>query len=427
MRFNTLPEWLAWQEKLHPDAIDLGLDRVAEVWNRLKSNRYCPRVITVGGTNGKGSTLALLEAIYSIGGYKVGAYTSPHLIRYNERIRINQQEVSADALCLAFDQIDQARQAISLTYFEFGTLAALLLFQQANLEVILLEVGLGGRLDAVNVIDADCAVITSIDFDHCDYLGNTRELIGFEKAGIFRANQPAVSTETDLPETVTMHAAQLQTSLYQLGEDILIRQQADSWDCLFPNLDSGAQTYALPYPAMRGYEQLNNATAAISACTLMRQKLPVSTSAIRQALQTVNLPGRFAITQKKCRWVLDVAHNAAASSILAANVKRLHCRGTTYAIFAAMADKDVASLLMNLDSLIQHWFIVNLDNERAMSQQVLAQTIRALKLHSAFTECDSVDQAVRQIVDLSKEDDLVVVYGSFVTVGQTYLALESIK
>lgn len=427
MRFNTLDEWLAWQAKLHFTEIDLGLERVAAVWQALKSESFNSKIISVAGTNGKGSTVAFLESIYACEGYRVGTYTTPHLFRYTERIRINQQEVEEDLLCSAFEKIDQARNEISLSYFEFGTLAALLIFQEADLDVVILEVGLGGRLDAVNIVDADCAVITSIDLDHCEYLGTNREQIGLEKAGILRNKQYSICTDLDVPKSVLEYADSLGTHLYLLGKDISIRQHQSSWDCLMPALNADFQSYSLPYPSMRGWQQIYNASAAVCLSRLMASDLPISISSVRLALQTTNLPGRFSVVQKKCPWVLDVAHNVAAAKILAKNLTGFNCSGTTYAIFSAMADKDIEGLLTSLAQNIQHWFIVNLDNDRAVKCSELAKIIKALKLHGTISECESVDQALKQVIREVKESDLVVVYGSFATVSQAYQTLEQMS
>ncbi len=427
MRFESLAQWLEWQENLHPSEIDLGLDRIDQVWKKLKSSSSNPVVITVAGTNGKGSTVALLETIYSLEGYSVGSYSSPHLLRYNERIRIKQKEVEDLKLCEAFELVDQARDDISLSYFEFGTLAAFVLFQEANLEVLVLEVGLGGRLDAVNIIESDCAIVTSISLDHCEWLGDSREKIGFEKAGIFRKKKPAICVDPDPPQSIRDQAQQIGAKLFCIGQDIIIGRQAESWDCVLEGDDESYQCRSLPYPIMRGESQLRNACAAISACVLLRQRLPTQKASIRQALQMLKLPGRFDVIYKKCQWVLDVAHNPAAVAALTQNLKSLQSRGTTYAIFAVMADKDVSNMLSSINEHIQQWFIIDMDNDRALAIDELTDHFRALKLHNCFRQCNSVSSAVKQVSELTKDDDLVVVFGSFLIVGQVYQALEEIK
>jgi len=435
MRFKKLSEWLTWQETLHPRKIDLGLDRVACVWEKFHSQSYQPTVITIGGTNGKGSTQGLLELIYLTEGYCVGAYSSPHLLRYNERIQIKGKDVSDEALCSAFDKIDQLRGDVSLTYFEFSTLAALLLFQESNLEIILLEVGLGGRLDAVNIVDSDCAILTSVALDHCNWLGDSREKIGYEKSGIFRKNKPAICVDFDPPQTVYTQAETIGANLHCLDRDIKIAATGEGWDCLLANYDEAFQNYSLPYPLMRGSEQLANSAAAIAACALLRQKLPVQRSSIRRALQSFKLSGRFEIINKKCRWVLDVAHNPAAVEVLVNNLKRLKAasqtigtqKSKTFAIFAAMADKDVSAMLIAMQDFIQQWFIVDLDNKKAESIERVMHYCEASMLHNPVIECNSVELAVKQVNEIAKTDDLIVVFGSFLTVGQAYEALNKIE
>ncbi|HSP00336.1 MAG TPA: bifunctional tetrahydrofolate synthase/dihydrofolate synthase, partial [Thioalkalivibrio sp.] len=308
MRFDTLEQWLAWQETLHPKAIDLGLERVARVAGRLGLLEPSHAVITVAGTNGKGSTVALLDAIYRAAGYRVCTYTSPHLLRYNERIRIHGALASDEALCRAFDAVDTARGEESLSYFEFGTLAALWLFWEAAPDVAILEVGLGGRLDAVNIIDSDVAVITSIGIDHEAWLGSDREVIGAEKAGVFRAARPAVCGDPRPPASIQRRALDLGAKLYMAGRDFSWQAAAlgQGWQWQGP----GAVVLAdLPLPALFGPIQLNNAASALTAVTLLQARLAVSREALARGLQQVRLPGRFQQLRDKPLVILDVAHN----------------------------------------------------------------------------------------------------------------------
>src|SRR5512135_435036 len=343
---DTLAAWLTYLETLHPKTIALGLERVAELRKRLDLNPSFP-IITVGGTNGKGSVCAMLEAMLHAAGYRVGCYTSPHLLDYNERVRIGKQAVGDAELCAAFEQVEQARGEVSLTYFEFGTLAAMQCLIEHRVDVAVLEVGLGGRLDAVNVFDADCAVVCSVDLDHMDYLGDTREAIAYEKAGIFRKGRVAIFGDADMPNNIAGEAQRIGATLWRLGEQFNHAANAQQWNY---RSDVGARN-ALPYPALRGAYQLNNASAALAALDALQEKLPVSMEAVRRGLVELSLPGRFQLLPGRPQIILDVAHNPHAARALARNLAALP-PARTFAVFAMLRDKDMAGVARALDGKV---------------------------------------------------------------------------
>ncbi len=315
IRPATLEGWLAYLETLHPKAIAMGLERVAVVHGKMDARLACP-VITVTGTNGKGSTCAMLEAVLRCAGHRTGLYMSPHLLRYNERVRVRGEAQDDAALIRAFNAVEDARGEVPLTYFEYGTLAALWIFARAGIDVAILEVGLGGRLDAVNLVDADVAVVTSVDLDHMDYLGPTREDIGREKAGIFRAGRPAVCAEPDPPRALLAHALVLGTPIVQIGRDYGYVAEDRQWQYWGP----GGRRYGLPVPALRGAYQLSNAATVLAVIDLLRDRLHVPAGAVRDGLITVDLPGRFQVLPGRPAIVLDVAHNPHAARALAATL-----------------------------------------------------------------------------------------------------------
>ena len=337
MRFNTLDQWLAWQETLHPNKIDLGLDRVVSVLRRMGLDQPNYVVITIAGTNGKGSCVAMLESILLTAGYRVGAYLSPHLMRYNERIRVLSQQACGDALCASFNQIDESRGDISLTYFEFGTLAALDIFSRANLDVAILEVGMGGRLDAVNSIDADVALVTNIGIDHVAWLGSDRNTIAVEKAGIFRSEHPAIFGDRDVPDSLLEYAKSNHVPLYRLGHEYNYSANTKEWSWRGIN----RQRPALVYPALRGPHQLNNASSVIMALELLSDRLPVTQQDIRHGLIDVKLPGRFQVVPGPIQQVFDVAHNPLGAKVLAESLRQQLCTGRTYAVVSMLSDKDI--------------------------------------------------------------------------------------
>jgi len=427
-KFNTLPDWLTYLERLHPKTIEMGLERVNRVKITLGLAPSFP-IITVAGTNGKGSTCAMLEAILSRAGYRVGCYTSPHLLRYNERVRIAQQEASDEYLCEAFAAVESARVSsdVSLTYFEFGTLAAMQLFIQAGVEVAILEVGLGGRLDAVNIFDADCAVLTSIDLDHMDYLGDTREKIGFEKAGIFRHGKAAICSEPDVPITVRQHAQAIGANFMHIGEHFGYSTNADQatqWEFW----GAGGKRHSLPHPAMRGAFQLHNASACLAALDTVKQRLPVNMSDIRQGLLEAALPGRFQVLPGRPVTVLDVAHNPSAAQVLAANLGNMGFFQNTYAVFGMLKDKDMAGVARALLPRVDRWLAAGIDAPRGASAAEVAQVLAGVgvaggAIHPFPDPASAYVFACKQ----ATENDRICVFGSFHTVGEVLRYRNSLK
>jgi dihydrofolate synthase/folylpolyglutamate synthase len=413
MRFQTLPDWLAWQETLHPSRIDLRLERVRAVWDGLGLGPLACPVITVGGTNGKGSVVAYLDAICRAGGYRTAAYTSPHVLRYNERIRVDGADATDAALCDAFARIDAARGDAPLTYFEFGTLAALTLFAEAAADVVLLEVGLGGRLDAVNIIDADVAVVTSIGRDHMAWLGDTPAEIAFEKAGIFRAGRPALIGQTDAPPRLRERALEVGAMPLQLGREFAWRLDAGQWQWRGPD---DRRRDALPAPALRGRFQYDNAAAAICALECLRERLPLGNAALRQGLQRVRLPGRFTVLPGRPTWVVDVAHNAQAAQALAQNLAALGCTGPRHAVVGLSADKEAAAVAGALGDWVESWHVVRAPGPRGMAEDVLAAAIAAGVPGAAPQVHGSLDAAIAAIREGLAEDACVLVFGSFTLV-----------
>ena len=408
---ETLEQWLAHIERLHPAAIALGLDRVRKVKARLSLEPSFP-VITVGGTNGKGSTCAMLEAILGQAGYRVGCYTSPHILRYNERVRIGGAEATDDALARGFSAVERARDDVQLTYFEFGTLAAVRMFIEERVDVAVLEVGLGGRLDAVNAFDADCAIVTAIDIDHTEYLGADREAIGREKAGIFRAARPAVCSDAGPPASLLRHAADIEAGLLRIGHDFGVRDLGKHWQYWGPR---GSRN-ALPRPALRGVGQLDNAAAAITALECLRDRLPLSVNDLRQGLLRVAAAGRFQVIPGRPTVVLDVAHNPHAARALAANLSAMRSPGRTYSVFAMLADKDIPGVAMALAPAVSHWFVAGLEGPRGASAADIEQALARVRI-TAVTPCASVAEAYAQACDRATENDRILVFGSFYTVG----------
>lgn len=415
---ETLAQWLAHIERVHPASIALGLDRVGTVKARLALEPTFP-VITVGGTNGKGSTCAMLESILNQAGYRVGCYTSPHLLRYNERVRIGRVEASDTALAKAFSAVERARGDTQLTYFEFGTLAAVLLFGEAVVDVAVLEVGLGGRLDAVNAFDADCAVVTAVDIDHVDYLGADREAIGREKAGIFRAGRPAVCSDPNPPVSLIRHAEDIGAGLLRIGRDFGSRVQGQHWQYWGPRGARGA----LPHPLLRGACQLENAAAAITALECMRDRLPIAVNDIRQGLLQAEIAGRFQVVPGRPATVLDVAHNPHAARALAANLAAMKCSGRTFCVFAMLGDKDISGVASAVAPAISHWYIAGLDAPRGADVAEIERALARAGI-TAFTRCTNVADAYAQACDRAVEDDRILVFGSFYTVASVVPLLD---
>jgi len=420
MRFESLAEWLVWQESLHPRTIDLGLERVAAVYRRMDWPARRPRTLTVGGTNGKGSCVAMLDAILRSAGYRVGTYTSPHLLRYNERIVICGVPVMDEALCQAFGRVDAARCGASLSFFEFGTLAAFDLFARADLDVQILEVGLGGRLDAVNLIDADAALIASIDLDHQHYLGDTREAIGHEKAGIFRPGKPAVAGDRDLPQSVRAQAERLGTPLAVLGENFDYRRDADHW-----HWRGAEHTHRnLPFPALPGEHQLMNAASVLRLLEAIAPDLPVPLAAIRQGLADFRLPGRFQYFPGKPLVLLDVAHNPQSARVLARHLDEHHAGQRIRAVFAIMRDKDVEAVIQPLKDRIDTWYLAPLAMERAAPVELLAQVLRNGSTGPVHAGFESAQSAFRTALAEAEPLDVVLIFGSFFLVAD-FLAINS--
>lgn len=417
---NSLDSWLEHCERLHPHNIEMGLDRVRTVVERMALHFDCP-VITVAGTNGKGSTCAMLEACLLQAGYRTGVYTSPHLVHFQERCRIHGETVQPNDLLPHFERVEQARLsagpdgAVSLTYFEFTTLAILSLMATSNLEVAILEVGLGGRLDAVNVIDTDCAVITSIDLDHMDWLGTDRESIGREKAGIMRTGRPVIVSDPMPPQSVLDHAVEIGADLWTFGKDFNFTGDKQQWGWA----GRGRRYSGLAYPALRGANQLVNASGVLSALEALRSRIPVTAQAIRNGLAMVELPGRFQIVPGQPALVLDVAHNPHAVAALTENLDAMGFYPTTHAVFGAMADKDVAPMLSRVGALVDRWYFCDLPTPRAARAQELhaqwkAGNTRADVQAGTYPDPQSALQAAVAAADPA---DRIVVFGSFFTVG----------
>src|SRR5450830_2080511 len=362
----SLPEWLALLETRHSKEIDMGLDRVAAVKNRLQIEYKCP-VIMVAGTNGKGSTCAMLEAVLLQAGYRVGLYSKPHFLDFNERARINGENVNDQVFIDTFAEVELKREDVSLTYFEFTTLAIMKLLADAKLDVVILEVGLGGRLDAVNVIDADVAIVTSIDIDHTEYLGNTREAIGFEKAGIFRAGKTAICGDPLPPKSLIAHAEAIGADLWLMGRDFNYTGDKQQW--AYGGRDQ--RRNSLAYPSLRGANQLLNASAALAALEALKLELPVGAQEVRTGLVTVELPGRFQVLPGRPSVILDVAHNPRAASALNQNLGNMGFHPYTYAVFGSMLDKDIEGVIAHLKGKIDHWCVTGLPLPRAATAQQL--------------------------------------------------------
>jgi len=409
---SSLTDWLARLERLHPSTIELGLERVRHVKDALGLAPTFP-LIVVGGTNGKGSSCAYLEAILGAAGYKTGLYTSPHLLHYNERVRIAGREASDAELVAAFEKVDAARGETSLTYFEFGTLGAIAQFVDAGVDVAILEVGLGGRLDAVNAFDADAALVTSVDLDHMDYLGDSREAIGFEKAGIYRAGRPAICADPVPPASLLEHARHVGADLRCVERDFSAHREGDRWSYR----GVGACWADLPLPAMAGACQLRNAAGVLAVLEAVRGRLPVSEAAIRQGLAAARVPGRFQRIARAPDVILDVAHNPEAARMLAATLREQPAGGRTLAVVGMLADKDAAGVFAALQGEIDAWWTCTPDSPRAQDATALAATLRALAGAAAVSVQPDVDRALAEARSAAHEDDRILVFGSFYTVA----------
>ncbi|MES2013377.1 MAG: bifunctional tetrahydrofolate synthase/dihydrofolate synthase [Pseudomonadota bacterium] len=428
---KNLAAWLNYIESLHSKPIAMGLDRVKAVAKRLNLYPQFP-IITVAGTNGKGSTCAMLEGIYKQAGYRVGCYTSPHLLRYNERVRINCNEVSDADLCTAFAAVESARTSIdtnenaevasiALTYFEIGTLAAMWHFIHSDVDVAIMEIGLGGRLDAVNAFEPSCAIVTSVDLDHQDFLGETREKIGFEKAGVYRHAAPAICGDASPPASLMSYALQIQANLKCIHQDFGYQLTADGWQFQ----SDGEVIFTLPLPALSGRYQLSNAACAIAAAESLQSSLPVNVASIASALSQVRLSGRFQTVSQSPWVILDVAHNPHAAQALSENLKlvREQRQGKTVAVFAMLADKDIRGVVEAVKDEIDAWYVASIDHVRGALASDLAGIISELTPNAVVKVFDRAETAYLQArVDIEicidgGENDKIVVFGSFFTVS----------
>ena len=406
---RSLVDWLSYLEQIHPVNIDMGLDRVGVVARRMGLTQLRFKVITVAGTNGKGSSCAMAASILMAAGYKVGVYSSPHLLRFTERVRIDGAELSDSEHCAAFAEVEAARGEIALTFFEFATLAGLWLFRRAAPDVLLLEVGLGGRLDATNVVESDVAMITSIALDHCDWLGDTREAVAVEKAGVYRAGKPAISGEPNPPTTIASEAARLGACLRQVGRDFHGDEQDTGWDYHGLNHWLG-----LPKPAL----PLMNAVTVLAA--LESLGLPLAESAIREGLANARLAGRMQRLQDEPLVIVDVAHNPHSAAYLASQLRQLPGKGKRRAVVGMLKDKDMAGSLAELDGLIDQWFLASLTGPRAATAEQLAAALGDGQGSAATF--DGVSAAYGAAMAASSPDDMVIVFGSFYTVADVLAA-----
>jgi dihydrofolate synthase/folylpolyglutamate synthase len=410
---RSLDDWLAFISAQHPATIALGLERVREVAQRM-ALASLPVAITVGGTNGKGSTCAFLERILLEAGYRVGCYTSPHLLRYNERVRLLGEDASDAALAQSLARVEAARGQTPLTYFEFGTLAALALFADSKLDVVVLEVGLGGRLDAVNIVDADCAAVVSVDLDHQSYLGDDRESIGFEKAGIFRAGRPAIFGDVDPPRRLKEHAQAIGADLLLLGRDFRYAEQVQQWD--FIGRKSAKR--ALPMPALRGRWQLKNASVALACLDELADRLPVSLGEVKRGLTLAHLPGRLQVLPGRPSVVLDVAHNPQAARALADGLGDMGYYERTFAVLAMLADKDIGAVIDAVRHRVDRWFVTAAVAERAAPAERIAALLAQRGLGEATRTYATVPAALEAARREAGPNDRIVVFGSFYTVAE---------
>jgi len=419
---RSLQDWLAWMTPERPSDVASGLERVRDVWLRMsppplgegQGEGPSPVVITVGGTNGKGSTCAFLERILIEAGYRTGLFTSPHLLEYNERIRISGENASDEAIVEAFERIDAARQGTTLTYFEFGTLAAFEVFARHAVDVAILEVGLGGRLDAVNVVDADCAVVVSVDLDHQALLGSDRDSIGFEKAGIMRAGRPAIFGDRDPPQRLIDHAKSIGADLMLLGRDFRYEAHEHQWDFIGRR---GAKR-ALPMPALRGRFQLKNASSALAALDEVADRLPISLGEVKKGLTLVRLPGRMQVMPGRPTVVVDVAHNPHAARALADALGDMGFYENTFAVFAVLSDKDLGGVIDAIRGRIDRWYVAASDSARAAPAASVAEALAQRGLEKSTRSFATVPSAFEAARRDAGPNDRIVVFGSFTTVAE---------
>lgn len=422
MRFKTLPEWLSWQENLHFTEVDPGLSRIGLVWNQLRKDKtVLPfTVITVAGTNGKGSSVAMLESILRAAGYRTGTYTSPHLLRYNERICINSIACDDNPICEAFERIDKVRQATSLTYFEFATLAAIDIFCQQKIDIAILEVGMGGRLDAVNLFDTDIALITPIGLDHVNWLGTTREQIAREKAGIIRANKPVVCSESEPAESLLAYAQSLSAPVYKAQDDYQFSVSEIDWQ--WSSIEQSWQD--LPFPALAGSYQFNNAAAVLKVVDiLIKQGKVISKQAIARGLSEVKLAGRFQQISGPVERIFDVTHNQQGAENLAKLLAENPCHGKTYAVLAMLKDKDVTAVVEVLKSSIDIWYLAGLSGSRGMTADEMTNKISHLIEPAKRVNSAEVINAYYLAMANAGNGDRVLIFGSFHTVEAVMKAI----
>ncbi len=422
MNTRNLKQWLSYLEKLHPNEIDMGLVRVQEVAQRLRLPRIAQKVVTVTGTNGKGSTCALLASLVAAQGLSVGVYSSPHLLRYNERVRINGQEVSDEQLCAAFSAVEAARAEVSLTYFEMGTLAAFWLFTQSQLDIVILEVGLGGRLDAVNIVDADIAVVTSIGIDHKDWLGDTRDSVAYEKSGIFRSQRPAVCGDLDPPEQLLTQAALLNTPLVLRGRDFDLAFSEQCWH--WRGLDGQGHAIHLQNIPLLSLPT-ENAAVALQVYALL--DLPWQPQVVIDALSQASMQGRLQnITVqwqgRSLQLMLDVAHNPHAAQYLANRLAAQPIKGRRLAVLGVLDDKDLVGVLDCMQAHIANWAVAALPTTRSFRVERLHSTLETRG--AAVVSYSTVAEAIEAQCTQASEDDQIIIFGSFYTVAEALLWLE---
>lgn len=416
---RSLGDWLEYISSQHPATIALGLDRVAEVWRRMALPAL-PPVVTVGGTNGKGSTCAMLERILLEAGYRVGLYTSPHILRYNERVRLEGADASDEVLVEGFERVEAARGDIQLTYFEFGTLGALAAFAQSGLEAVVLEVGLGGRLDAVNIVDADVSIVVSVDLDHQAFLGNDVESIGFEKAGIYRQGRPAIFGDFNPPRRLVEHARAIGADLMCLGQEFRFEAHERQWDFIGRK---GAKR-ALPMPALRGQWQLKNASCALAALDELAGKLPISIGEVKRGLALVTLPGRLQSIPGRPAVVLDVAHNPHAARSLADGLGDMGFFENTFAVVGMLGDKDMAGVIDAIKGRIDRWYVASPEEaERAAPAEKLAGIVREHAPAAPLRTFATITAALQEARREAGANDRIIVFGSFYTVAEALRSL----
>ena len=418
---DPLATWLTYLENTHPVTIDMGLARISAVKTALQLSPNCP-IITVAGTNGKGSVCAMLTAILKAAGYRVGTYTSPHLVHYNERVAINGRPIDDASLTQSFAEIVQAQQHIntSLSYFEVGTLSAMLIFLQQKVDVIILEVGLGGRLDAANLFDADVAILTSIDLDHQGFLGTTRAAIGHEKAGIFRPNRPAICADTNPPQSVLDHAQHIGAELFCINLAYSYKTINNQWQFQFGD----TAYHSLPFPALRGDYQLGNAAVALAALCAIKPQLPVSLGEIKQGLIEAQWKGRFQVLAGSPLRVLDAAHNPHAARALCHSLKKLPFAAQRIAVFSMLSDKDIVGVVQTLQSEFDVWYLSSLDCPRGLSAHQLADQLASVGITQVVLFDDPVS-AWQAALQQAADNDRIVAFGSFYTLSPLFEFIES--